>query len=80
MLQRLALFATLGLVLDALGLQAWSAGFWCILGLFIAYGWLVRIEVEQELDEYYKAIRDRIRQAFEQQESEEARDENKPKL
>jgi len=34
MIQRLTLYATLGLLLDALGHDYTTAGFWCLLGLF----------------------------------------------
>ncbi len=45
MLQRLALYATLGLVLDAVGQGVTTAGFWCIVALFWAAEHLARIEV-----------------------------------
>ena len=54
MLQRLALYATLGLVLDALGHSVISTGFWCIVALFWASEHVTRMEVwdtiEQELE------------------------------
>lgn len=44
MMQRIALYATLGVLLDALG-QSWdTAGFWCILGLFWAGDLMARRE------------------------------------
>ena len=73
MLTRLALASALGLTLDALNIEVWSAGFWCVIGLFVAYGWLVRTEVETEIMEYHAALRRRLEQILKkQQESEEA--------
>jgi hypothetical protein len=43
-LQRLAVYAALGLVLSAVDVQWDSAYFWCITGLFVATGWLERRE------------------------------------
>lgn len=40
MITRIALFATLGCLLDALGLDYTSTAFWLVLALFIAYGYL----------------------------------------
>jgi hypothetical protein len=40
MIQRTALLATLGLVLSQIDQTASQWGFWSILGLFVAYGWL----------------------------------------
>jgi hypothetical protein len=39
---RLVLYATLGLLLDALGQDVSAWGFWCILGLFMCSDYLVR--------------------------------------
>jgi hypothetical protein len=47
MLQRLALYVTLGLVLSALG-QSWDTwGFWCVLGLFWASEHVTRREARE---------------------------------
>ena len=40
MIQRIALMATLGLVLSQLDQGASQWGFWAIIALFVAYGWL----------------------------------------
>ena len=40
MIERIALYATLGLVLQQLDQSATQWGFWAVLGLFVAYGWL----------------------------------------
>jgi len=60
MLQRIALYATLGLVLDAaqVGIDSWA--FWCILGLFIASEWMTRREALESVQEYVQAVRDQI--------------------
>jgi len=47
MLTRIALYTTLGVLLDALGLSATHWGFWSVLGLFLACDRLSRIEGEQ---------------------------------
>lgn len=57
MLQRLALYATLGLVLDAVELHFNTLGFWLILALFIANSWLSRREVMDEIQEELARIR-----------------------
>ena len=44
MLQRIALYATLGCLLDALGQGAGSWGFWCVLALFMCCDALARRE------------------------------------
>ncbi len=58
MLQRIALYATLGLVLDAaqVGIDGWA--FWAILALFIASEWLTRRETLERVQEYVTAVRD----------------------
>jgi hypothetical protein len=59
MLQRLALYTTLGLVLDTAGLVYTQSMFWCILGLFIANEWLTRYEVWQDIEREVEALRRR---------------------
>lgn len=58
MLQRIALYATLGLVLDAaqVGIDSWA--FWAILALFIASEWMTRRETMERVQEYVTAVRD----------------------
>jgi hypothetical protein len=51
MITRIALFATLGCLLDALGLDYTSTAFWCVVALFIAQGYLAHTEgFEQATD------------------------------
>jgi hypothetical protein len=40
MIERIALYATLGLVLQQLDQGATQWGFWAVLGLFVVNGWL----------------------------------------
>lgn len=69
LIQRIALYSTLGYLLLALG-QAWNTwGFWCVLGLFWASEHLTRIELIDQLQQELEAMR---AQAKKQQESEEA--------
>jgi len=44
MLQRIALYATLGLVVDSLEVGAWGWQFWSIIALFTAAEWLASYE------------------------------------
>ena len=57
MIQRIALYATLGYILDAInsGFTTWS--FWCILGLFWAAETMTRRELIEQLNEELKALR-----------------------
>ena len=76
MLQRLALYATLGLVLDAMDQSITTAGFWCILALFIASEWLTRRETLEQVHQELQAMKQRY---LAQQESEEAANDQQPK-
>ncbi len=58
MLQRIALYAVLGLVLDAASINLDHWAFWCILGLFIASEWMTRREVMEQVQQYVQAVRD----------------------
>ncbi len=58
MLQRIALYAVLGLVLDAASINLDHWAFWCILGLFIASEWMTRREVMEQVQQYVTAVRD----------------------
>jgi hypothetical protein len=49
MLQRISLYAVLGLVLDAASITIDHWAFWCILGLFIASEWMTRREVIEQI-------------------------------
>ena len=52
MLQRIALYATLGLLVDVLGVPTLSTNWWCLLGLVWASEWLGRREgYDQGLDD-----------------------------
>ena len=54
---RLALYATLGYLLDALG-HGWTTwGFWALLGLFWASETITRIEVLEQIAEEVAAIK-----------------------
>jgi divalent metal cation (Fe/Co/Zn/Cd) transporter len=59
MLQRLALYTTLVLVLDTAGLVYTDSMFWCVLGLFIANEWLTRHDVWQDIEREVQALRKR---------------------
>lgn len=39
MLTSIVIYTALGLLLNAVGIQTWTAEWWCLLGLFIANGW-----------------------------------------
>lgn len=60
MLQRIVLYATLGMVLDAaeIGVTHWA--FWCVLGLFIASEWMTKRETLEQVQDYVKAVREQI--------------------
>lgn len=60
MFQRIALYAVLGLVLDAASININHWAFWCILALFIASEWMTRREVTEQMEEYISAVREQI--------------------
>jgi hypothetical protein len=60
MLQRITLYAVLGLVLDAAKINIDHWAFWCILALFIASEWMTRREVLESVEEYISAVREQI--------------------
>lgn len=60
MLQRIALYATLGMVLDAVELSITHWAFWSILGLFIASEWMTRRETMERVEEYIRAVRAQV--------------------
>jgi hypothetical protein len=72
MLQRLALYSALGLVLDALDQSIATAGFWCIVALFIASEWMTRREVWEDIEQQVEQLRAQTQQ----RESEEANNGN----
>ena len=57
MLQRLALYATLGFLLDALGVNVDQWGFWCVLALFIASEHMTRRELIEQLNKELQEMR-----------------------
>ena len=57
MLQRLALYTTLGWLMLALGQTVNTWGFWCVLALFWAAEHLTRIEVYDSLTAELKRLR-----------------------
>lgn len=60
MLQRIVLYATLGMVLDGaqIGIDHWA--FWCVLGLFIASEWMTKRETLEQVQDYVKAVREQV--------------------
>jgi len=56
-LQRIALYATLGYVLDLTELGWTTTGFWCILALFMANTWMTRRETLEEIQEEVRRVR-----------------------
>lgn len=47
---RIALYATLGTLLDALGLEVSTTGFWCVVGLFWASEHLARMDTIADIE------------------------------
>ena len=60
MLQRIALYAVLGMVLDAAQISITHWAFWCILALFIASEWMTRRETLERVQEYVQAVKEQI--------------------
>jgi hypothetical protein len=65
MLQRIVLYATLGLVLDAAEVGATHWAFWCVLGLYLALEWVVRRETIEAVERELRAEIERVRKAKE---------------
>lgn len=61
MLQRIALYATLGYLLDALAVNFTHWGFWCVVGLFWASEHLTRMEIIEQLQAELEALQQRIK-------------------
>jgi hypothetical protein len=57
MIQRIALYATLGYTLDYIGAGVTTLGFWCIVGLFWASEIMTRRELIEQLNEELRALR-----------------------
>ena len=57
MITRLALYAVLGLALDAMGHDVASWQFWCMVGLFWAAEHLARMETIAEIEAEVRRIR-----------------------
>jgi len=68
MLQRLVLYATLGLVLDAVDQSIDQPGFWCILALFVASEWMTRREVLEQVERELRALHERQQQQKQEEE------------
>ena len=58
MIQRIALYATLGYTLDYLGAGVATLGFWCVVGLFWGAEALTRRELIEQLNEELRALRE----------------------
>lgn len=57
MIQRLALYGTLGWLLSVLGLTLLSWEFWCVVGLFWASEHMTRVELIEQLQAELTALR-----------------------
>lgn len=57
MLARIALYTTLGYLLDGLGCRWDTAGFWCMVGLFWACEAITRIELVEQLNQELELMR-----------------------
>jgi hypothetical protein len=75
MIQRLALYATLGLLLSALGYTGYSEVFWCMLGLMWcaehlarAEGYDLAVAEAERLVQYAEQLVQRAEQLTKQQE------------
>ena len=56
-MQRLVLYAVLGLLLDAMGQSFNTWGFWCTLALFIANEHITRRELWEQIQQQVDRIR-----------------------
>ena len=62
MITRIALYAALGSLLDALG-QGWTTiGSWCVLALFLANETLTRLETINQIQKELNMMRKKIQQ------------------
>jgi hypothetical protein len=59
MLQRIALYSTLAVLLNALAITFESWAFWCVIGLFWACEQLSRMELVEQLNQELEALRRR---------------------
>ena len=57
MIQRVALYLTLGILLDALGIEGATAGFWCTVALFWASEHMTRRVLIEQLNEELQEMR-----------------------
>lgn len=55
-MQRLVLYAVLGLLLDAMGQSFNTWGFWCTLALFIANEHITRRELWEQIQQQVKEL------------------------
>ena len=56
MIQRIALYATLGILLDAMGVDVITASFWCVVALFWAGEHMARSEGFDDAMELSQAV------------------------
>lgn len=54
MIERIALYCTLGILIDSLGVPSGGWQFWCLLALFWAADWLARQEGENTAAAWYE--------------------------
>lgn len=57
MIQRIALYVTLGFLLDALGVGYDHWGFWCVVGLYWASEHMTRRELIEQLNQELQEMR-----------------------
>ena len=68
MLARIALYTTLGYLIDGMGAHWDTWQFWCILGLFWAAETLTRVETVERVEEELRAQVELLRRKKEQDE------------
>ena len=56
MIQRIVLYATLGVLLDAMGVDVITAAFWCVVALFWAVEHIARAEGFDDAMELSQAV------------------------
>ena len=62
MIQRLALYTALGLLLSAVQIQFDHWAFWCVVGLFWASEHLTRMETLQQVEDYVNTVKKQAQQ------------------
>jgi hypothetical protein len=66
MITDVVLFSALGFLLSALQVETLSAEWWCILGLFLAYGWHRRADGYQDATDTAQAVWQAAHKALEE--------------